>query len=137
MSSPTSLSRQVQLLLFYVVLTLLGLSPTAVGYSFRFTTWPTQCGPLSLALTGGHGTPPYRLLLVPLNDFDGRRVIEYTFSDETNATLAHLPYPENTQFVATLSDASGVFEPSMMWLGVADITCLSSCSRCREWRDER
>jgi len=89
----------------------LSLLANVHAYSFKFTTYVTQCGPLSIQLTDGAGTPPYNLLFVPQGAYgppEIRRIQNVQFSDNSY-TIDKLAYPANTDFIAMLSDSKGPF----------------------------
>lgn len=85
----------------FSLLSLLSIFPFVVGYSFDITAAPRQCGPLSLQITGGSGSPPYTALVIPFGPPPGsteqRVVFAHQFSDST-ANFS-LPYPANSNFV--------------------------------------
>ncbi|KAG8779311.1 hypothetical protein FRC15_010259, partial [Serendipita sp. 397] len=81
---------------------------TIYGFTFRFTTPPTQCESLKAIWEGG--TPPYKLLLVPV-DFmpegtETRIIFERTISTGNELTFT-FPFPARTRFAAIMSDATG------------------------------
>lgn len=91
-------------------LSVLSLLTLVAGYSFDITAAPTQCGPLSLQITGGSGKPPYTALIVPYGasptPTEQRKVFQQQFSgDSTSFTM---PFPVDSNFVVMLSDSTGV-----------------------------
>ncbi|KAE9409676.1 hypothetical protein BT96DRAFT_962255 [Gymnopus androsaceus JB14] len=93
------------------VLLLLDLLPFgALAYTWSFQSTPTQCSNLSIAISGG-GTPPFNVLIIPSgstpfsNGTEVRRIISKEFS--TSSISFPINYPENSQFVAVVSDATG------------------------------
>jgi hypothetical protein len=81
------------------------------AYDFSFGSPPTQCGLLDISVleTGAPSSPPYALTLIPIGTFapsDRVAVINLQFQ-ATNTKYA-LPWPPGIQFVAMMSDASGV-----------------------------
>ncbi|KAI0349209.1 hypothetical protein OH77DRAFT_1507547 [Trametes cingulata] len=82
----------------------------ASAYSFVFKNTPRQCQNLELDITGS-GSPPYTALIIPTgptplpNSIEARRITEVSF---TNTTASfQLKFPENSQFVAVVSDSTG------------------------------
>jgi hypothetical protein len=79
----------------------LSLFPLIVGYSFDITAAPTQCGPLSLEITGDDGSPPYTALVAPYISLGSttrpRTVVSHQFSDASTRLL--LPFPASSSFV--------------------------------------
>ncbi|KAH8101119.1 hypothetical protein BXZ70DRAFT_1007516 [Cristinia sonorae] len=88
------------------------LPSMAAAFSFNFDNTPTQCGNLSLSVTGA-GTPPYRVLIVPFGasplpgNIEARKITEQTFSANATSVSFQLKFPENSQFVAVVSDSTG------------------------------
>lgn len=84
----------------------------AAAYTFKFTSVPTQCKDLSLAIEG-QGSPPYEVLIIPVgpstapNNVEVRRVVDQTFPDNGTTVSFPLRFPTNSQFVAVVSDQSG------------------------------
>ncbi|KAF8586590.1 hypothetical protein K439DRAFT_1614971 [Ramaria rubella] len=91
-------------------LSILSFMSLVAGYSFDITTPPTQCGLLSLQITGGSGKPPYTALVVPFGasptSQEVRRVFQQQFSE--SSTSFTLPYPANSGFVLMVSDSNGI-----------------------------
>ncbi|KAF9788328.1 hypothetical protein BJ322DRAFT_1048293 [Thelephora terrestris] len=94
-----------------VIPTLL-FSSLVAAYSFTFTSVPTQCKELSLAIQG-QGSPPYEVLIIPVgpstapNNVEVRRVVDQTFPNNGTTVSFPLNFPTNSQFVAVVSDQSG------------------------------
>ncbi|KAL4067072.1 hypothetical protein V8B97DRAFT_1874266 [Scleroderma yunnanense] len=91
----------------------LALSSSLVsGFSFTFTSQPTQCEDLSLSITGA-GTPPYSILLIPYgptplpNNVEARTIVYQQFSGNSTSVTFQLKYPSSSQFVAVVSDSTG------------------------------
>ncbi|KAL0960026.1 hypothetical protein HGRIS_011674 [Hohenbuehelia grisea] len=95
------------------LLAALGTLPLASSYSFNIENTPAQCQNLSISITGSGGQAPYRALIVPFgpstlpNNIEVRRITEIPFGDGQTKVSFKLNYPENTQFVAVVSDGSG------------------------------
>jgi hypothetical protein len=83
------------------VLLLLSLFPFIAGYSFNITSAPTQCGPLSLEITGDDGSPPYTALVVPFGSTSDNTTQRTAFSQpfSSASTSFLLPYPADSSFV--------------------------------------
>ncbi|KAI0764624.1 hypothetical protein BD413DRAFT_437794, partial [Trametes elegans] len=83
----------------------------AAAYSFTFKSTPRQCRNLELEISGS-GSPPYSVLIVsfgptPLpNSVEARRITNVAFNDSSSASF-QLKFPENSQFVAVVSDSTG------------------------------
>ncbi|KAK0192881.1 hypothetical protein F5146DRAFT_1041852 [Armillaria mellea] len=95
-------------------LLLLEFPAPATAYSWRFTSTPTQCQNLTVSISGSDGQGPYRILIVPFgstpfaNNTEVRRILDQKFSsDSATEVTFQLSYPENSQFVAVVSDATG------------------------------
>ena len=79
----------------------------ANAYTFKFTTVPTQCQDLSLAIDG-QGSPPYEVLIIPVgpstaaNNVEVRTVIDQTFPNDGTTITFPLRFPANSQFVAVV-----------------------------------
>ncbi|THH32072.1 hypothetical protein EUX98_g2120 [Antrodiella citrinella] len=84
----------------------------AAAFSFNFDNSPTQCGNLSLSITGT-GTPPYRVLIIPVGpstlpgNIEVRKITQQNFTGESTQTSFQLKFPSNTQFIAVVSDSTG------------------------------
>ncbi|RPD75490.1 hypothetical protein L226DRAFT_447792, partial [Lentinus tigrinus ALCF2SS1-7] len=83
----------------------------AAAYSFTFSSTPRQCQNLTIDITG-EGKAPYTLLLVPFgptplpNEIEARHITNVPFNTSTSVSF-QLKFPENSQFVAVVSDANG------------------------------
>lgn len=84
------------------------LFPSLVAaYTFKFTSVPTQCQELSLAIEG-QGSPPYEVLIIPVgpstapNNVEVRTVVDQTFPNNGTAVSFPLRFPTNSQFVAVV-----------------------------------
>jgi hypothetical protein len=79
----------------------------AAAYTFKFTSVPTQCQELSLAIEG-QGSPPYEVLIIPVgpstapNNVEVRTVVDKTFPNNGTAVSFPLQFPTNSQFVAVV-----------------------------------
>ncbi|CDO70500.1 hypothetical protein BN946_scf184569.g43 [Trametes cinnabarina] len=85
----------------------------ASAYSFNFKTTPRQCQNLTIDITGS-GTPPYSVLIIPFgptplpNSIEARRVTDVPFTNSSSTEVSfQLKFPENSQFVAVVSDSTG------------------------------
>lgn len=88
------------------VLALALLAPFSSAFILNITS-PFQCGNITASWSGG--TPPYELLLVPVGHVEPeiRRIINYQ-NISTPSFSFPLTFPVDSQFVAVLSDATGV-----------------------------
>lgn len=92
------------------LLPLLLFSSLCSAFTFNFTSTPRQCNNLSFAISGS-GQPPYSVLIIPFgptplsNYTEVRRIVQQTFNG--TSTSLQLKYPQNSQFVAVVSDSSG------------------------------
>lgn len=83
------------------------LPSLAAAYTFEFTSVPTQCQELSLAIDG-QGSPPYQVLIIPVgpstaaNNVEVRTVIDQTFPNNGTTISFPLRFPANSQFVAVV-----------------------------------
>ena len=79
----------------------------AAAYTFKFTSVPTQCQELSLAIEG-QGSPPYEVLIIPVgpstapNNVEVRTVVDKTFPNNGASVSFPLRFPTNSQFVAVV-----------------------------------
>lgn len=86
------------------------LPALSLAYSFNFESTPKECDDLSISITGS-GSPPYNLLIIPFgpsplpNNVEARKIVQQSFNG--TSTSFELKYPQNSQFVAVLSDSSG------------------------------
>ncbi|KAH9031672.1 hypothetical protein EDB85DRAFT_1865648 [Lactarius pseudohatsudake] len=84
----------------------------ASAYTWQFTSQPRQCQNVSIAVQGS-GRPPYNLLLVPSgptplpNNTEVRTIQNISFTGTSTSLSFKLNYPENSSFVAVVSDSSG------------------------------
>ncbi|KAK7463050.1 hypothetical protein VKT23_007636 [Stygiomarasmius scandens] len=79
------------------------------AYTWQWESVPTQCGNLSIQISGGN--PPYRVMIIPSgstpfnNGTEVRRIIEQ--SSSSSSVNFQLTYPANSGFVTVVSDSSG------------------------------
>ncbi|KAI9438584.1 hypothetical protein H4582DRAFT_2111468 [Lactarius indigo] len=84
----------------------------ASAYTWQFTSQPRQCQNVSIAVQGS-GQPPYSLLLVPSgptplpNNTEVRTIQNISFPGTSTSLSFKLNYPENSSFIAVVSDSSG------------------------------
>lgn len=85
---------------------LLAIDKIAHAFTFNFTAPPTQC--MNATVEWTDGTAPYKLLLVPTGAIhpEVRIIGDYTI-ESGNRFSFPLKYPENSTFVAVMSDATG------------------------------
>lgn len=87
---------------------LLAAASRVDGFSFSFSTKPTQCGSTTVTVDGG--TPPYRLVMVPsgplVNRPEIRTIVDQQFSS-TSFTLSPLAFPGGSNFTAVMGDSTG------------------------------
>ncbi|KAG9095981.1 hypothetical protein FRC07_011005 [Ceratobasidium sp. 392] len=80
----------------------------ARAFNFTFQTIPAQCEELSIAISGG--TPPYRLLIVPIGSLltppEIRTIVDRNITGTSDSFTFN--YPAASQFVAMMSDATGI-----------------------------
>ena len=78
------------------------------AYTWSFEETPSQCGQITVAVSGSDGTPPFRLLVVPFgpsllpDGVEPRSVLDLPFSGNQNNVQFQLTYPKNSQFVAVV-----------------------------------
>ncbi|KAI0298662.1 hypothetical protein B0F90DRAFT_1818532 [Multifurca ochricompacta] len=83
----------------------------ANAYTWQFTSQPRQCQNLSLAVQGS-GQPPYSLLIIPsgpspfANNTEVRTIQNISFSGTSTTLSFKLNFPENSSFVAVVSDSN-------------------------------
>ncbi|KAH9899276.1 hypothetical protein C8Q73DRAFT_663041 [Cubamyces lactineus] len=84
----------------------------AAAYSFNFKNTPRQCQNLEIGITGS-GKPPYSVLIIPFgptplpNSIEARRITDVSFNGTESSVSFQLKFPENSQFVAVVSDSTG------------------------------
>lgn len=84
----------------------------SAAYSFNFESTPVQCGNLSISITGS-GSPPYSVLVIPVgpspleNNTEVRKIAQHNFTGSDTSISFQLKYPEDSQFVAVVSDSTG------------------------------
>ncbi|KAF8269215.1 hypothetical protein EI94DRAFT_1829083 [Lactarius quietus] len=82
------------------------------AYTWQFTSDPAQCQNLSVAVNGS-GQPPYSFVIIPNgnsplpNGIEVRSVQTYPFPGNSTSLTFNLNYPENSSFVAVVTDSSG------------------------------
>ncbi|KJA14566.1 hypothetical protein HYPSUDRAFT_1071961 [Hypholoma sublateritium FD-334 SS-4] len=82
------------------------------AYTWSFEEDPSQCGQLTVAITGNDGTPPFHILIAPFgpsplpNGVETRGVLDIPFAGSQREVQFQLTYPASSQFVAVVSDAS-------------------------------
>ena len=90
--------------LFLIALILRG----AYSYTWSFEETASQCGQTTVAIAGGGGTPPFRLLVVPFgpsllpNGVEPRSVLDIPFTGNQSNVQFQLTYPEGSHFVAVV-----------------------------------
>ncbi|KAL0067450.1 hypothetical protein AAF712_005437 [Marasmius tenuissimus] len=83
----------------------------SLGYTWNFKSTPTQCGQLTIAISG-QGSPPYSVLILPSgqtsfqNGTEVRKIIEANSTADSSEITFQLKYPANSQFVAVVSGHS-------------------------------
>lgn len=91
-----------------LVLAVLFSATLVSGYSFTFTSQPTQCANLSLQISGS-GEPPYSVLIIPYgptplpNSVEVRTIVSQQFPGDGASISFQLKYPATSQFVAVVS----------------------------------
>jgi hypothetical protein len=79
----------------------------ASAYTWQFTSQPSQCQNVSIAVQGS-GQPPYSLLLIPSgptplpNNTEVRTIQNISFTGTSTSLSFNLNYPENSSFVAVV-----------------------------------
>ncbi|KEP54458.1 putative HlyIII domain protein [Rhizoctonia solani 123E] len=83
------------------------LISTCSAFSFVFSSQPSQCQSLTIQWTGGTG--PYRLFLVPVGHVtpEIRSIVSMEIPAGQSSTNLTLRFPENSHFVAIMSDSTG------------------------------
>jgi len=80
----------------------------ANAYTWQFTSQPSQCQNVSIAVEGS-GQPPYSLLIIPsgptplANNVEVRKIQNIPFPGNSNTLSFMLSFPENSSFVAVVS----------------------------------
>ncbi|KAK1231437.1 hypothetical protein PQX77_005446 [Marasmius sp. AFHP31] len=88
------------------------LPSNSLGYTWNFKSTPTQCGQLTIAISG-QGKPPYSVLILPSgqtsfqNGVEVRKIIEANSTGDATEISLQLNYPAESQFVAVVSDSTG------------------------------
>ncbi|KAG9090613.1 hypothetical protein FS749_000417 [Ceratobasidium sp. UAMH 11750] len=94
--------------LFVVAFHLIASLDVVRAFNFTFLTIPAQCEELSIAISGG--TPPYRLLIVPIGTLltppEIRTIVDRNITGTSDSFTFN--YPAASQFVAMMSDATGI-----------------------------
>ena len=91
----------------------------SAAYTFKFTSVPTQCQELSLAIEG-QGSPPYEVLIIPVgpstapNNVEVRTVVDKTFPNNRTTVSFPLRFPTNSQFVAVVRLLTLVSSPFVL-----------------------
>jgi hypothetical protein len=86
----------------------------ANAYTWKFTSQPSQCQNVSIAVDGS-GQPPYSLLIIPYgpsplaNNVEVRTIQSIPFPGNSNTLSFKLNYPENSSFVAVVSRYSPIY----------------------------
>ncbi|KIM35169.1 hypothetical protein M413DRAFT_449880 [Hebeloma cylindrosporum] len=89
------------------------LLPSSRAYSWAFQSTPQQCSNLTVTVSGSDGKPPYRILILPFgptplaNNIEARTILDIPFNGQESSVSFKLKYPENSQFVAVVSDSTG------------------------------
>ncbi|KAJ7512685.1 hypothetical protein B0H11DRAFT_2151564 [Mycena galericulata] len=97
--------------LYAVALVALSSPVLVSAYTWSFTSAPTQCGNVSISVSGG--TPPYQVLIIPYgisplpNNIEARKIQDEPFPGLSSSISFKLNYPQFSQFVAVLSDSTG------------------------------
>ncbi|CAE6517126.1 unnamed protein product [Rhizoctonia solani] len=83
------------------------LISTCSAFSFVFSSQPSQCQSLTIQWT--EGTGPYRLFLVPVGHVtpEIRTIVNMEIPVGQLSTNLTLRFPENSRFVAVMSDSTG------------------------------
>lgn len=103
--SHSNLSRAMKIPFSLPFLSLFPLLANA--YTWQFTTQPSQCQNLNVAIKGS-GQPPYTLLIIPVgptplpNNTEVRLIQNIPFSGSSTTLSFKLTYPENSSFVAVV-----------------------------------
>lgn len=83
------------------------LARAAGDFTFSLTT-PFQCQNMTVNIQGGKG--PYELLIIPVGSLNPevRKIIDVTIPAGVYTSTFKLAFPYNSQFVALMSDSTGV-----------------------------
>ncbi|KDN48955.1 hypothetical protein RSAG8_02308, partial [Rhizoctonia solani AG-8 WAC10335] len=83
------------------------LISTCSAFTFAFSSQPSQCQSLTIQWT--EGTGPYRLFLVPVGHVtpEIRSIVSIGIPAGQLSTNLTLRFPENSRFVAVMSDSTG------------------------------
>ena len=107
--------------LFLIALVLRG----AYSYTWSFEETASQCGQTTVAIAGGGGTPPFRLLVVPFgpsllpNGVEPRSVLDIPFTGNQSNVQFQLTYPEGSHFVAVVRISFQYFSCNRFGVGSA------------------
>ncbi|KAL1663947.1 hypothetical protein GGF50DRAFT_55877 [Schizophyllum commune] len=115
----------------------------ASAYTWSFQSKPTQCEDLSIKISGSDGKPPYRVLIVPYgpspldNNIEARRIVAEEADGDSDTITFQLKYPENSQFVAVVSDANafgsgGTSGPAIV-ASSSDTSCYPTSNVAPDW----
>ncbi|CUA68122.1 hypothetical protein RSOLAG22IIIB_03361 [Rhizoctonia solani] len=110
-------------------LLLVYLVSTCSAFSFVFSSQPSQCQSLTIQWT--EGTGPYRLFLIPVGHVtpEVRSIVNMEIPAGQSSTNLTLRFPENSRFVAVMSDSTGFGTggtSSIHTVGSGSSGCLSS-----------
>jgi hypothetical protein len=84
----------------------LALPLFADAYTWQFKSQPTQCGNVSISVSGG-GSPPYEVLIIPVgssplpNNIEARKIQDQTGFTSSDISFK-LNFPADSQFVAVV-----------------------------------
>ncbi|KAF7318976.1 hypothetical protein HMN09_00233600 [Mycena chlorophos] len=107
----------------------------AASYSWSFAKQPSQCGNVTINISGG--SPPYSVLIVPYgisplpNNIEARKIQSIENQSSSSITFK-LNFPANSQLVAVVSDstgfASGGTSVGVLVTGSSDSSCFDASS---------
>ncbi|KAL5635398.1 hypothetical protein ACGC1H_004252 [Rhizoctonia solani] len=105
------------------------LISTCSAFSFVLSSQPSQCQ--SLAIQWTEGTGPYKLFLVPVGHItpEVRSIVSMEIPAGQSSTNLTLRFPENSHFVAVMSDSTGFGTggtSSIYTVGSGPSNCLST-----------
>ncbi|QRV99916.1 HlyIII domain-containing protein [Ceratobasidium sp. AG-Ba] len=88
-------------------LALISLFAPSNAFTFSFSSQPSQCQSLTAQWSGGQG--PYRLFLIPVGHVNPeiRTIVNMEIPANQSSSSLTLQFPENSQFVAVMSDSTG------------------------------